>query len=258
MRAMVTLTTEESKRLIARSIARMESIRVALKEGYIGFSICTSCGYIIQEILGKRSLDISSYCCGYIASGGSSSVSDDSRSKLLLLDHGQERWLNFPEENFLKYMKRMGEKDIIIKSGTILDKNGYAGCLVGSRGGGEYGDYLPQILSLGIQLIVPMTLNKYAPIDLHEIMPEMGIERFPPGRVHGHACGMMPMPGRVVTEIDAFRDLYGVRAMPVAMGGVGSGIGCVTLILIGDSDAVESAWTGTNEIKGEPSLENYS
>jgi hypothetical protein len=128
---------------------------------------------------------------------------------------------------------------------------------LGNRRGGEIGDDLPHILALGIQLIVPMTLNKYAPVDLNEVIPEMGIERIPPDMVHGHPCGLMPMPGKVITEIDAFRELYHVRAMPVAMGGVGSGTGCVTLVLLGEPVAVEAAWRGVNLIKGEPPLDSY-
>lgn len=256
MKAMVTLTSEESKRLIAKCIAQMEPIRRAKNEGLIGFSLCTSCGYVIQELLGEPSINLSGYCCGFIYSGGSCAVPSNGRERLLLLERGEKRWLNFPEENFTAFIDRMDGDDIIIKSGNLMDRRGNVGVLVASPNGGEAGDYLPHILAKGIQLIVPMTLNKTVPIRLGEIIPHMGIYKFRRDRVHGMSCGMLPLPGKVITEIESFRDLFGVKALPVAMNGVGSGAGSVTLLLIGDGLAVEKAWQTVNGIKGEPPLKN--
>ena len=44
MQAMVTLTSEESKRLIAKAIATMAPVQRAKESGLIGFSLCTSVG----------------------------------------------------------------------------------------------------------------------------------------------------------------------------------------------------------------------
>jgi hypothetical protein len=253
---MVTLTPEESKRLIAKSIARMEPIQKAKSEGLIGFSLCTSCGYVIQELLGNRSINLSGYCCGFIYSGGSCAVPSNRGERLLLLERGEKRWLNFPEENFTTYIDQMDGDDVIIKSGNLMDPEGNVGVLVVAPNGGEAGQYLPHILAKGIQLIVPMTLNKTVPISLRQIIPHMGISKFKKNRVHGMSCGMIPLPGKVVTEIESFRDLFGVKAVPAAMNGPGSGAGTVTLLLMGDRSAIEKAWKAIGEIKGEPPLEN--
>ena len=257
MKAMVTLTAEESKRLIGRSIARMEIVQKAMNEGIIGFSLCTSCGYVIQELLGEPSIRLSRYCCGFVYGGGSCEVPSNKQEKLLLLYKGEKRWLNFPEENFSAFLNEMDADDVIIKSGNVMDPDGNVGVLVSSPDGGEAGAYLPHIISKGIKLIVPMTLNKTAPIHLAEILPHMGIYQFRRDRVHGMSCGMMALPGKVISEVDAFRDLFDVQAIPVAMGGVGSGAGAATLMLMGDDSAVEEAWQTVNEIKGEPPLENF-
>lgn len=256
MQAMVTLTSEESKRLIAKSIAAMEAVQKARHEGLIGFSLCTSCGYVIQEVLGERSINLSGYCCGFIYSGGSCAVPSHRQEGLLLLEKGEERRLNFPEENFTAYIDRMDGDDVIIKSGNVMDPDGNVGVLVAAPNGGEAGQYLPSILAKGIQLIVPMTLNKTIPIPLRRIIPHMGINKFRRDRVHGISCGMIPLPGQVITEIEACRHLFGTEAVPVAMNGVGSGAGSVTLVLMGDDSAVEKAWETIDEIKGEPVLEN--
>jgi hypothetical protein len=256
MNAMVTLTSEESKRLIAKSIAQMDPVQRAKKEGLIGFSLCTSCGYVIEELLGERSINLSAYCSGFIYSGGSCDVPANRQERLLLLDRGQKRWLNFSQENLTGYMDQMDADDVIVKSGNLIDPEGNVGVLVSSPDGGEAGDYLPHILARGIQLIVPMTLNKTVPFPLTAVIPHMGIYKFRRDRVHGMSCGMMPLPGEVITEVEAFQSLFGVRALPVAMGGVGSGAGSVTLMLMGQDEAVEEAWQTVSGIKGEPPLAN--
>ena len=257
MQAMVTLTSEESKRLIARAIAAMEPIHRAKEKGLIGFSLCTSCGYVIQELLGVQAVNPGGYCCGFIYADGSCSVSDKQQEKLLLLEKGKPRWLNFPEENVTKFIDRMDADDVIIKSGNIMDPARNVGVLTASPDGGEAGAYLSHIESRGIQLIVPMTLNKSVPFPVREIIPHMGISKFRRDRVHGMSCGMLPLPGQVITEIDAFRKLFGVKALPAAMDGIGSGVGTVTLVLLGEEPSVEAAWQAVNEIKGEPKLKNY-
>ncbi len=149
----------------------------------------------------------------------------------------------------------MDAHDVIIKSGNILDPNRKAGTLVGLSNGGEYGKYLPYILARGITLIVPMTLNKSVPYLLDEIVLEMGITKISPHRTHGEPCGMLPLPGLVVTECEALETLTGARALPVAMGGIGDGRGTVTLLLVGEEQSVENAWSLIESLKGEPSLE---
>lgn len=257
MQAMVTLSSEESKRLIAKAVAASSQVQKALREGIIGFSLCTSAGYVIQELLGKDAVNPAVYASGFIYSGGSCCVPAKHQAKLLVLEKGREHWLNFPEENILQFINRMDHNDIIVKSGNLMDPSGNVGVLLASPGGGEAGQYLPHIMAKGIKFIVPMTINKTVPIALSDILPYMGISKFRRNRVHGMSCGMLPLPGKVITEIEALRALYGVKAVPAAMDGVGSGAGSVTLVLAGEDDDVETAWEALNRIKGEPKLRNY-
>ncbi len=257
MRAMVTLTSEESKRLIAKAVAQMECIRLAGRDGLIGFALCTSCGFVIQELLGYDAVDPSGYCSGFIYSHGSCGVSPQRQEKLLLLEKGKPHWLDFPAQDLTLFIDKMGESDVIIKSGNVMDPQGNVGVLLASPDGGEAGKYVPHVLAKGIRLIVPMTLNKTVPTPLGEIMAELGIRRFRPNRVHGLSCGMMPLPGTVVTEIDALMELFGVKALPAAMSGIGSGAGTVSLVLTGRDENVEKAWQEVNRIKGEAPLLNY-
>jgi hypothetical protein len=254
-RALVTLTSEESKRLIAKGIAAFPIVQKARESGIIGLCICSSARYVAEELVRKHLPPSAPYICGFVSRHGLNAVSDDEGGKQLVLVHGEAVWLDWPKENITKYIKSMNAHDVIIKSGNILDPNRKVGTLVGESNGGEYGKYLPYILARGITLIVPMTLNKSVIYPLDEIVLEMGITKISPNRTHGQPCGMLPMPGLVVTECDALVTLTGVRALPVAMGGIGDGQGTVTLLLIGQEKGVENAWNLIESIKGEPPLE---
>lgn len=252
-KALVTLTSEESKRLIAKGIAALPVIQNAKQRGIIGFCVCSSAKYVAEEVLQEPLPD--SYICGYVSRHGLFAVPDERAGKQLVLVDGKAVWLDWPKENLTKYIKSMDAHDVIIKSGNILDPNRRAGTLVGLSNGGEYGKYFPYILARGINLIVPMTLNKTSPNPLDEVMLEMGITKISPDHTHGEACGMLPLPGLVVTECEALKTLTGVRAIPAAMGGIGDGRGTVTLLLIGQEDQVKDAWNLIESIKGEPSIE---
>lgn len=254
-RALVTLTSEESKRLIAKGIAALPVVQKAKERGIIGFCVCSSTKYVAEELLGEPLPAFAHYICGFVSSQGLFALPDEKASKQLVLVNGEAVWLDWPKENLTKYVKTMSADDVIIKSGNILDPNRKAGTLVGLSNGGEYGKYLPYILARGITLIAPMTLNKSVNYPLDEIMLKMGITRISPQRAHGEPCGMLPLPGLVFTESDALQTLAGVRAIPVAMGGIGDGRGTVTLLLLGQEKNVGHAWDLIASIKGEPPLE---
>lgn len=253
-RALVTLTSEESKRLIAKGIAALPVVQKARQHGIVGFCICSSARYVAEEILPEPFPASAPYYCGYIRRQGLFALPDGQAGRELVLVNGEPAWLDWPGENITKYIKSMGAHDVIIKSGNALDPQRSAWTLVGQPNGGEYGKYLPYILARGINLIVPMTLNKSVPYALDEIALEMGITRIAPDRVHGEPCGMLPLPGLVVTEVDALETLAAVRALPVAMGGIGDGQGTVTLLMMGEAQKVEKAWSLVESIKGEPPI----
>ncbi len=117
MKSLVTLTTEESKRLIARAVMQVESVKRALKEGIIGLARCTSCGYIAEELLGRK-LDIRSYCSGYVASWGLCALPQPLKGKQLVLRRGEELWLDVAEGNIINFISEMGERDVISERNT--------------------------------------------------------------------------------------------------------------------------------------------
>jgi hypothetical protein len=256
MKAVVTLSPEESKRVIAKAVAALPEVRHALSHGIIGLARCTTNAFVAEELIGRPLADRGAYCSGFFTARGACALQGKFQEKLLVLDHGQERWLSYQEGNVAQFIERMDCHDVIIKSGNAIDPEGRVGCLVASPTGGEIGAYLPPILVKGIRFIVPMTLNKTVAVPLERMIAALGASTIDPQRCHGLRCGMIPMPGMVITEVDAFRRLTGAEATPVATGGIGSGAGAVMLVLEGADEAVDAAWQLVAAIraKGEPPI----
>ncbi len=258
--AAVTLTPEESRRLIAKAIAGMDVVKRAMREGTIGLAMCSSAAFVAEELLGRK-VNRDLYCCGFIHEDGWCWVHPEARGtegRQLLLRRGTPRWLDYPRETIADYIQAMGPGDIIVKSGNVLDREGKVGVLVGDLDGGEAGRYAPYIQSGGLTSIVPMTISKALPVRLERITAGMGtkakvIDR---KRTYGVACGMLPWPGTVVTELEAFKWLADAEALPVAAGGFDTGAGCVSFLLQGSEDSVDRAWRLVRGIKGEPRLRN--
>jgi hypothetical protein len=258
MKSIVTLTPEESKRLIAKAVIQMDVVRKAKEDGIIGLARCSSCAYIVEELTGKKMDNLMRYCSGYIGGPGSCAVLNTEQGKLLVLDHGRERWLHYSEGNILKFIDEMDQDDVIIKSGNVIDPSGQVGTLVAHPTGGEAGYYLPYILAKGIHLIVPTLISKSIPFPLSRLLTSLGTSRIRVDRTHGIVCGMIPLPGTVVTELDAIRLLSGAEALPIAVNGIGSGRGSVTLLVEGPEKEVDAAWKIINSVKGEPALMELS
>lgn len=252
--ALVTLTPEESKRLVAKAIANLDEVKTARKHGIIGFAMCTTAGFVAEEVLGKP-FDLRNYSCGFVHNNGMCLTHPNQNTRELVMVRGDPRWLPWPTEDISTIIDQMGASDIIIKSGNILGNDGKSGVLVGCPNGGEIGKYLPYIYSSGIQLIVPMTLNKSLHVNIDEISRRMGVKKLDKSRSYGMTVGMIPLPGKVITEIEALEILCAVKAIAVSAGGYTPGAGAVSILIEGDKPNVEEAWELVYALKREPRLE---
>ncbi|MCC8167034.1 MAG: hypothetical protein LIQ31_13010 [Planctomycetes bacterium] len=252
--ALVVLTPEESKRLIGKAVAAMPEVRKAMTEGIIGFSRCTTNAYVIEEIIGRRMDNRYGYCSGYITAQGMCAVQGADMERLLVLDHGEEKWFEPGKGNVAQFLDRMSSDDIIIKSGNMIDPYGNVACLSPNPGGGEIGLYVTPALTKGIRFIIPMSINKSIPTPLQKFLGLMGTGHISPERCRGLRCGVVPMFGQVVTEVDAIAMLTGAEATYVACGGVASGAAAVVLVITGDHAKIAAAWDLVESVKGEPPM----
>lgn len=252
----MTLSSYEGKRLVARGISALETVRNAFEKGMIAIANTSTGAYIYEELTGNRMAEKGRFVCGAIYSFGTCWSDPKDLLPPILLDRGKTVELQQGDDNIIliPYVRRMTKDDVFIKSGNMLDPSRKAAIFVG-----DPREAIRPLLSLikarNVSLLIPMTLNKTIPVPIEQAMKACNENR---EQVDGRSMGMMvkvlPLPGQVFTEIDAIKILTGALAIPIAMGTV-QGDAAVTMILDGPNRSVEAAWRLVLEIKGESPIE---
>ena len=249
MKAQVTLTPAEGKRLIAKAISCMDSVQKAYKEGTLIIATSTTTGYVAEELMGKE-INKGMFTAGVVTKEGASITKADGRYKHYVFEKGAVKECTTPE--LVPYLARMGPDDVMIKGANAIDPFGAAGILLAGSGGGTIGTAWGHLIRNGAQLIIAAGLEKLVPGPLDGVAPMMGTEAI--DKAMGWKCGMMVVQGRIITEMEAMKLLFGVEVIPVAGGGIDGAEGCKIFLLGGPAENVELAYEVLSEIKGEPKL----
>jgi hypothetical protein len=108
----------------------------------------------------------------------------------------------------------------------------------------------PVVTPRGCDLIIPVSLEKLVP-SVMEAAQHTGIYYFKYST--GIPVKLVPVPlAKVITEVQAFAILSGVKAYHIGSGGVGGSEGSVHLSLEGDEERMEQAFELLKSVKGEP------
>jgi hypothetical protein len=243
MKAQLTLTPEESKRLIAKAVAAHDSVREALERGIVAIATGTTNAYVVEELLG-REIEKGRYVAGFIDEKGPCVVPGEERLEAAVFVKGREEALTVEEA-----LQRMGPGDVFIKGGNALDPEGTVGVMLASETGGTIARILGPIKARGIRFLLPIGLEKLIPFPVTEASQATGIETTDYST--GVPVGLMPVSGEVITEIEAFEILTGTWALPFAAGGIGDGGGSRTFLVEGGEEGVREAIALVEGIKGE-------
>lgn len=239
----VVLTVAESKRLIARSVAQLPSIRRAREEGILVVCPGTTNGYVVEELLGKP-LDKRAFRTGTTLpkEPERSGLPETPRVPDLVFRKGEIA----PDLDRYGAVKLMGPGDVFVKGANALDySRRVAGILIGSAHGGTIGNAIGYLVGRRVELVIPVGLEKLVYGDLFELSR----------RCAGpDAAGptLFPVTGTIVTEIEALGTLAGVAATLIAAGGIAGAEGGVRLLLEGDAAQVERAQEVVTSVLGEP------
>jgi len=246
MRASVVLAPAMSKRLIAKGVSALPEVGVALERGRIVITLGTTNAYVVEELLGEP-IDRGAFAAGFIDDRWNINARLGEKEDAVL-DHGSPVETN-PEETLASLVAG----DVVIKGANALDPKGVVGVLLGASSGGTVGRYVATCLARGVEIVVPISLSKSVHTSIVELSREMGI-----GRTElrmGLPCGLFPLHGLVVTEIDALEILFPVRAIHVASGGIGAGAGAVSLLIEGEDEAVRDAFALVESLRGEDDVD---
>jgi len=247
VKAQVTLTPAESKRLIGKAVANMDEVKKALKKGIVIIALGTTNAYVAEEILGKK-LNKSLFAAGIVTPRGTCHTPPDKRAREIVIKKGKVTELRLGD-----VLGELGSEDVFIKGANAIDPEGHAAVFTADPYGGTVGKALGVVMARGVHYIIPVGLEKFVSCSLKEASKKVGTMKIDMSM--GTAIGLTLAMGRIVTEIEALRILAGVEATPLGAGGVGGAEGAVTLLLEGDDNKVMKAWNIIRGLKNEKRLE---
>ena len=257
--AEIVLTPPESKVLIAKAIAQLQTVKNAVENGLVVTHPSSTATAIVEEITGQPPGGIwlagavrpKGLCVGYArqveAKNGStpSGIEPRKNTSTWVIEKGVlKKGLELGE-----VMQRMTPEDVYVKGCNAVDPSGNAGVLFGKRGGGTIGFVLATRKKKDFHLILAAGLEKSIPVPIAEAARAIPFSRV--GWSMGLTAGLIPVGGNTITEVKAIEILYGLRATPIAAGGLGGAGGCVVLSIQGEERSVRKALVNIlDEIKG--------
>lgn len=237
----ITLTPAESKRIIAMGVKKLPVIQQALENGIILITLGSTNAYVAEELTGNK-IDHARYGAGYI-DGTTAVVPIDTRLPAIALRDGKQ----VADDGIIK---EMSARDVVIKGANAIDPYGVAGVMMANPQGGTTGSFIGAVMAKGINLVIPVGIEKSIPYSITEISKRIGIERCI--KATGLAVGMMPLCGTVITEVQALTLLGAEDVFPIGAGGINGGEGSVTLCVTGDKvDEIFELVQKVKEKKGE-------
>ena len=254
MRAIVVLTHSECKRLIARGILKHPDIEDALKDGKIFVARGSTTAYVLEELLGEP-IEKSHYIAGQVTGDKENlsrlgSLKGDKQLKEVVVDKGTKREI----DDIRAELKEFMPGDVMIKGGNTLGNDGIAGVYLGHPEGGTIGVMIPHATTRGIPIIVPISLSRSIDDSVWELSQVLGNKVVEPEFCMGMPIGIMPIPGEVFTELEAFDVLYpDIDVFHIGSSGVGDGEGSLHFLLVGDDKEVKEAYDDLVKLaKSEP------
>ena len=240
--ALVVLSGEVSRRLIGRAVAALPQVQARKQAGRMVVVGGSTTRHVAEALTGEDP-GLASFTVGWIRDGALGESPTQGRGPGPLLFDNGEVSRGWPGP----LLERFEAGDIYIKGGNALDPQGNTAVLMAHPFGGTIGAALAILMARGGELIVPISLEKLIP-SIPAACSLLGQGKV--DRTMGTPVGYMPImagSATVVTEIEAFAALFGVKAPPVAAGGLDDCAGAVVLHLQGVPESIEAAWSAIHQ-----------
>ena len=249
MRAVVTLTSSESKRLIAKAVVQMPEVKKAMESAYLLVADGTTNAFIYQELTDDFGIKPEHCAIGISTNGVLCVTSPASRQMFTPVFYKGEPQ---PKRSFAEALTDYHPQTAVIKGANAVDTQGFVGIITSGFDGGTIPKIIGPVLSKGLPLITPVGLEKLVPSVPEAARAMCGAQNIDISM--GADAGMYCLSNTIiVTEIDALRILFHVNATLACCGGVGGNEGAVTLVAVGEDGSIRQMVEYLEEnIKGEP------
>jgi len=249
------LTPAAGKRLIGKAVARHPGVLAALKGGTVVVVAGTTNGYVAEELLATIG-QAQDFRKGRFFRGIILPPVRPKKEDGRLPDES-----GFPGDVVIRegvwqkgktifdVASDLKEGDVILKGANALDlERRRAAILIGHPQAGTIGASLPAYYGRRVRLIIPVGLEKRISGNLDDLALEIN----EPG-VQGPR--LLPVPGEIITELDAIARLTGAKARMIAAGGVAGAEGSVWLAISGEPSQENDAAALLQLVAGEPMFE---
>ena len=248
MKTVFTLTSAESRRLIAKAVVAMPEFKKAWESAYLLLAGGTTNAFIAQELLGRDGIEPGRCTVGISTDGLLCVTNPDSRKSFPNVFYKGEK----SDKTLVEALADFHAETVVIKGANAVDMNGYVGIITSGFDGGTVPRIIGPVTSKGLKFITPVGLEKLVP-SVQASAKALG------GATHidismGADPGMYCIgTSTIVTEIEAIKMLFNADATLVCCGGVGGNEGAVTLAVDGDEKDIKALVEFLEtEIKGEP------
>jgi hypothetical protein len=249
------ITPAAGKRLIGKAMVKHPSICNVLAKGTLVIVAGTTNGYVAEEILTSLGIDLHFTRRGFfrgislppykpISPTGQATDESGFKGDLILVKGKLQK-----EQTIFDVVDNLKEGDIILKGANAIDlTNKKAAILIGHPKAGTIGVALQAVAGRRIDLIIPVGVEKRVVSNLDSIAQLLNS----PG---AKGPRLLPVPGRIFTEIEAISLLTNATAELVSGGGVGGAEGSIRLAVSGTSEEVSYTDTLIQSVKDEPLFE---
>ena len=158
MRALFTLTSAESRRLIAKAILEMPEVKTALEKAYLLLAGGTSNAYIAQEL----GYDVyPSQCTVGISTDGVLCVTAPENRKMFpnVIYKGEAQ----PDKTLVNAFQDYHAETVLIKGANAVDMDGNVGVITSGFDGGTIPNVIGYCTSKGLKWITAVGLEKLVP-----------------------------------------------------------------------------------------------
>ena len=250
MKAVFTLKSAESRRLIAKGLVEMPIVKEAWEKAYVLLAGGTTNAYVAQERMGTDEYRPELCTVGLSTNGVLCNTPLESR-KFFPMVYKQ----GVPQEDMtLKDgLFDFYPETVVIKGANAIDPVGNVGIITSGFDGGTIPNIIVPVTSNGLRWICPVGLEKLVP-SVKESCNAVGAKRIDISM--GADFGMYHIATAIpFTEKEALKTLFNLETTLVAAGGIGGNQGSVVLAVEGEKEDVEACVEFIEkEVKGEPDV----
>jgi len=254
----VVLTPTEAKRLLSKAVLDRDEVKKALDQGMLVVHPSSTSIFMLEE-LGLKLHEEGIWICGHISPKGlcisrknivrGKSLPQHERAAAypfeLVIRKGE--LIPFAESTLSLVLDQVTEDDVFVKAVNAIDPMGKVGVLLAARStGGSVGKVIQKQKKVNFKVIIPVGLEKRIPIPLGRAIKAA----MKTTKAQGIPCSIWRLRGTIITEIEAFKQLCDVEAIPISAGGVCGAEGAIVWVLQGEEKKVEKAYDLCEQIHG--------